>query len=159
MELIGRAGAFIGGPVRRAGRCRVYLPAGDGRLSSGSGRAVVDGKKRRLPGAVSPAVTAIEDRKGRRIMVLDLRGLNDATDFFIVASGTSDTHVRGLADNVIREMARAGHAVHHIEGLPAGRWVLLDFVDVVVHLFHPETRAFYRLETLWQDAPVLHQEQ
>jgi ribosome-associated protein len=100
-------------------------------------------------------VNAIEDRKGMRIMVLDLRGLNDATDFFVIASGTSDAHVRGLADGVIQAMTKAGNAAHHVEGLPAGRWVLLDFVDIVVHLFHPETRAFYRLERLWQDAPVL----
>ncbi len=120
---------------------------------------MADGKPPRLPGAVRTAVTAIEDRKGRRVVVLDLRGLNDATDFFVVASGTSDTHVRGLADSVIQAMAKAGHSVHHIEGLPSGRWVLLDFVDVVVHLFHPETRAFYRLERLWQDAPEWHFDQ
>ncbi len=120
---------------------------------------MADGKVPRLPGAVRTAVGAIEDRKGRRVAALDLRGLNDATDYFVVASGTSDAHVRGLADGVIQAMTRAGYDVHHVEGLPSGRWVLLDFVDVVVHLFHPETRAFYRLEQLWQDAPVVHFDQ
>jgi ribosome-associated protein len=116
---------------------------------------VVDRKPPRLPVAVRTVVTAIEDRKGHRIQVLDLRGLNDATDFFVIASGTSDAHVRGLADGVLEAMQRAGHVAHHVEGLPTGRWVLLDFVDLVVHLFHPETRTFYQLERLWQDAPVL----
>lgn len=87
--------------------------------------------------------------------MLDLRGLNDATDFFVIASGTSDAHVRGIAENVIAELGRAGHDAHHVEGLPTGRWVLLDFVDFVVHLFHPETRSFYQLERLWSDAPEL----
>jgi ribosome-associated protein len=109
----------------------------------------------RLPRQVRDAVTAIEDRKGHRITVLDLRGLNDVTDFFVIASGTSDAHVRGLADSVLQVMDRSGQSAHHVEGLTTGRWVLLDFVDVVVHLFHPETRAFYQLERLWQDAPAL----
>lgn len=111
--------------------------------------------ERRLPALVQAAVDAIEDRKGHRITVLDLRGLNDATDFFVIASGTSDAHVRGLADGVMTALDGSGHPTHHVEGLPTGRWVLLDFVDVVVHLFHPETRAFYQLERLWQDAPAL----
>ena len=112
-------------------------------------------EKKRLPAAVAAVVNAIDDRKGNAIQVLDLRGLNDATDYFIIASGTSDAHVRGLADGVMRAMDAAGHPAHHVEGLPTGRWVLLDFVDLVVHLFHPETRAFYQLERLWQDAPAL----
>lgn len=108
-----------------------------------------------LPTPVAIVVDAIDDRKGNGVLVLDLRGLSDASDFFVIASGTSDAHVRGIADGVVQAMAKAGYDVLHVEGLPGGRWVLLDFVDVVVHLFHPETRAFYRLERLWQDAPAL----
>ncbi len=110
---------------------------------------------RHLPTVVQAAVDAIEDRKGLHVHVLDLRGLTNATDYFVIATGTSDAHVRGIADNVVASMDAAGHDAHHVEGLSNGRWVLLDFVDVVVHLFHPETRAFYQLERLWQDAPVL----
>jgi len=110
----------------------------------------------RVPdGDVGTAVTAIEDLKGRDIMVLDLRGLTDATDYFIVASGTSDAHVRGIADSVVEKLHRRGLRAHHVEGLSTGRWVLLDFVDFVVHLFHPEARSFYQLERLWSDAPEL----
>ncbi len=104
---------------------------------------------------VEAAVAAIEDLKGREIVVLDLRGLTDATDYFIVASGTSDAHVRGIADSVLERLHRRGLKAHHVEGLTTGRWVLLDFVDFVVHLFHPEARGFYQLERLWSDAPAV----
>ena len=109
----------------------------------------------RLPEAVRQAIEAASDLKARDLVVLDLRGLNDATDFFVIASGTSDAHVRGIAENVMEQMGRAGHDTHHVEGLTGGRWVLLDFVDFVVHLFHPETRSFYPLDRLWSDAPEL----
>ena len=119
---------------------------------------MTDRKAGRLPRRVRVVVEAIQDRKGAQVHVLDLRGLCDATDFFVIASGTSTTHVRGLADSVMQTMDKGGQSAHHAEGLTTGHWVLLDFVDVVVHLFHPETRAFYQLERLWQDAPVLHSE-
>ena len=98
---------------------------------------------------------AADDLNARDMVALDLRGLNDATDWFVIASGTSDAHVRGIANAVLRKLETAGARAHHVEGLPSGRWVLLDFVDVVVHLFHPEARAFYQLERLWNDAPRL----
>lgn len=109
----------------------------------------------RIPEALRLALDAIADLKGSDLVVLDLRGLTDATDFFVIASGTSDAHVRGLAESVMEKLDRKGHHTHHVEGLTSGRWVLLDFVDFVVHLFHPATRAFYQLERLWDDAPEL----
>lgn len=114
-------------------------------------------RRRPLPRPVQLAVGAIDDRKGVGISVLDLRGVNDATDFFVIASGTSEGHVRGLADAVLDRLERQGVRCHHLEGHAGGRWVLIDFVDFVVHLFHPEARAFYQLERLWSDAPVVWQ--
>ncbi|HEU5049670.1 MAG TPA: ribosome silencing factor [Gemmatimonadales bacterium] len=111
--------------------------------------------KKALPEGLRVALDAIEDLKGQRIVILDLRGLNDATDYFVIASGTSDAHVRGIAESVMEKMTRKGFRTHHVEGVAGGRWVLLDYVDFVVHLFHPETRAFYQLERLWNDAPEL----
>jgi ribosome-associated protein len=107
------------------------------------------------PEALRLALEAIQDLKGSQLVVLDLRGLNDATDYFVIASGTSDAHVRGIAQSVMDKLDRQGHHTHHVEGLNSGRWVLLDFVDFVIHLFHPETRSFYQLERLWYDAPEL----
>ena len=89
------------------------------------------------------------------VVMLDLRGVSDMTDFFIVASGTSDTHVRSVGEHVVEEMRKNGARAHHVEGLTQGRWVLLDFVDFVVHLFHPTLREFYQLERLWSDAEVI----
>ncbi len=86
-------------------------------------------------------------------LVLDLRKLSDATDYFVVVSGTSDTHVRAIAEHVLEALHGHGVRAHHIEGLAGGRWVLLDFVDFVVHVFHPALREFYQLEGLWGDAP------
>jgi ribosome-associated protein len=106
-----------------------------------------------LPDPVRAAVIAADDRKANQIVTIDLRGLSEAADFFIVASGTSDAHVRGVADAIIERLHKLGYEPHHIEGQTTGRWVLIDFVDFVVHLFHPETRAFYQLERLWNDAP------
>jgi ribosome-associated protein len=111
-----------------------------------------------LPRPVRLAVEAIQDRKGHEIAVLDLRGVNDATDFFVIASGTSDAHVRGLSDAVLEKVESSGVRAHHVEGL-GGRWALIDFVDFVVHLFHPAARTFYQLERLWTDAPVVYRDQ
>jgi ribosome-associated protein len=90
--------------------------------------------------------------KANDVVLLDLRGVTDMTDFFIVASGTSDTHVRSIGEHVAEEMKKAGAPVYHMEGTAKGRWVLLDFVDFVVHVFHPTLRDFYQLERLWSDA-------
>lgn len=98
---------------------------------------------------------ALADRKAVDAVVLDLRGLSTATDYFVIASGTSDAHVRGMAEHLTSALAPQGVTPHHVEGLAQGRWVLLDYVDFVVHVFHPELRAFYQLEQLWGDAPVI----
>lgn len=109
----------------------------------------------------SPAAYAVRaahlclDRKANDVVVLSLRNVSDVTDFFVIASGTSDTHVRGIAEHVMEELKKEGNAVHHVEGLPQGRWVLLDYVDFVVHVFHPALRHFYQLERLWSDAELV----
>jgi len=118
-------------------------------------RTAAEAKPARPSKLVDLVLRAADDLNAKEMLALDLRGLNDATDWFVIASGTSDAHVRGIANAVLRKLEEAGMRAHHVEGLPSGRWVLLDFVDVVVHLFHPEARAFYQLERLWSDAPRL----
>jgi ribosome-associated protein len=95
------------------------------------------------------------DNKADDVVVLDLHGVTDMTDYFIVASGTSDTHVRSVAQHVMDTLQKQGVRAASVEGLTQGRWVLLDYVDFVVHVFHPTLRAFYQLERLWGDAPAL----
>ena len=99
------------------------------------------------------------DMKANDVVLLDLKGVTDVTDYFVVASGTSDTHVRATAEHVIAELKKEGYPVHHVEGLTQGRWALLDFVDFVVHVFHPTLRQFYQLERLWSDAKELKVEE
>ena len=98
------------------------------------------------------AAKVLDDHKAVDLVVLDLSPVSDATDYFLIASGTSDTHVRALAEHVTQALSKAGCRVHHVEGLAGGRWVLLDFIDFVVHVFHPTLREFYQLERLWADA-------
>jgi ribosome-associated protein len=116
---------------------------------------VVSRSPRSAPRELKIVLESLEAHKAQNLVVLDLRGLSDATDFFVIASGTSDTHVRALAENVIEALRGHASRPHHVEGLPGGRWVLLDFVDFVVHVFHPALREFYQLERLWADAPAV----
>lgn len=100
------------------------------------------------------AAALCADNKAHDVVVLDLHGVTDMTDYFVVASGTSDTHVRSVARHVEEALAEAGITPASVEGLTQGRWVLLDYVDFVVHVFHPSLREFYQLERLWGDAPA-----
>jgi ribosome-associated protein len=95
------------------------------------------------------------DLKANDVVMLDLARVSDATDYFVIASGSSDTHVRAIAEHVMEQLKKEGVRVHHVEGLPQGRWVLLDYIDFVVHVFHPTLRSFYQLERLWGDAATV----
>jgi ribosome-associated protein len=105
--------------------------------------------------AVQRAAFLCLDRKASDVVVLDLRKVSSATDYFVIATGTSDTHVRAVAEHVQDELRKEGMRAHHVEGTTTGRWVLLDYVDFVVHVFHPALREFYQLERLWSDAEVV----
>lgn len=107
------------------------------------------------PLEVQRAVEALDDYKANDVTVLDVRSLSDATDYFVIASGSSELHVRSMGSRIIQDLDKKGISPHHVEGLAPGRWVLLDFVDFMIHIFHPTTRDFYQLERLWADAPVV----
>ena len=93
-------------------------------------------------------------RKAEDIAVIDLRKTADFVDYFILCTGTSDVHVRALADAVIEGLKAEGQRPYHVEGYDMRKWVLIDFVDIIVHIFQAESRRFYGLERLWGDAPV-----
>lgn len=107
-----------------------------------------------VPDYVARAADMALDRKAVDPLLLDLRGISGATDFFLVVTGNSDVHVRSIAEHVIEELGKSGTRPNHVEGLKTGRWVLIDFIDFVVHVFHPAAREFYQLERLWGDAPT-----
>lgn len=106
-----------------------------------------------LPAPVLRAAELALERKAHDVVALDLRGISSATDYFLVVSGNSDVQVKAIAEHIAEEMKKEGSRPDHVEGLRGGRWVLLDYIDFVVHVFHPHAREFYQLETLWGDAP------
>jgi ribosome-associated protein len=111
--------------------------------------------------AVTLARTCAENRC-RDVTVLDLRKLSPVTDFFVVATGTSSRQMRAAADRVVQAGETLGQTPFGVEGLEtvedaeAARWLLVDYVDVVVHVFTPESRGYYDLELLWGDAPRIN---
>jgi len=95
------------------------------------------------------------EKKADDLVVLDMRGRSDVCDFFLIASGNSKTQVQALAKHMHKSLLGAGHRPKGLEGMNSGRWALLDFFDVVVHIFHTEAREYFQLEKLWGDAPRL----
>ncbi len=93
----------------------------------------------------------LDKKKAIDIVGIETKELTVMSDYFIIASGTSNTHVRALADEVDDEMKKLGVEVDHIEGRATG-WILLDYNDVLVHIFQPESRQYYNIERLWNDA-------
>ena len=108
-----------------------------------------DGSRRTAVAAARAAM----DKKAEEVALLDLRGVSGYADFIIICSGTSDRQLEAIADGVTQELKALGRRVIGSEGERGGRWVLLDFGDVVVHVFHRDERAHYDLEGLWADAP------
>jgi ribosome-associated protein len=106
-----------------------------------------------LPGEVERSVALTLERKASNVAVLDLKGISSATDYFVIATGNSDVQVKAIADHVVDELKKDGVRPQHVEGMSGGRWVLIDYIDFVVHVFHPQARSFYQLENLWGDAP------
>jgi len=106
-----------------------------------------------VPTPVQRATELALELKAHDLVVLDLKGISSATDHFVIASGTSDVQVKAIAEHVRDELKKEDVRAEHVEGTQTGRWVLLDYIDFVVHVFHPEAREFYQLENLWGDAP------
>ena len=99
------------------------------------------------------AARAALDRKAADLSILDVRTVSSVTDYFLVCSGKSTTHVRTITDAIRQELKADGVRPLHAEGRPESGWVLLDYGDVLVHVFLEDTRAYYALERLWGDAP------
>lgn len=94
---------------------------------------------------------AISSKKGLNIKLIEIGDISSLADYMVIATGTSSIHVKAIADEVEYQLDEAGISVSHIEGYRSNSWILLDYVDVIVHIFSDEAREFYDLERLWQD--------
>ena len=95
----------------------------------------------------------IMEKKGEDIVILDLRKITSVADFFIIATGNSNVHVRAIAEEIREKMKKENKTIPwHVEGLKAQRWILIDYVDIVVHIFDYDSRLYYSIEKLWEDA-------
>lgn len=94
-------------------------------------------------------------KKGYDIKILDLKNLSSVSDYFLVCSADSDVQVKAIADEVDKKLSKMGIKCYHKEGFESLSWVLLDYFDVIVHIFKAESRLYYNLEKLWGDAPVI----
>ncbi|MFQ6039696.1 MAG: ribosome silencing factor [Candidatus Poribacteria bacterium] len=101
------------------------------------------------------AAEAALSRRANDVVILDLRGIASFTDFFVICNGNSDTHLEGISNAILEKLEENAVELWHKEGSRNDNWILLDYVDVVVHLFLREAREFYNLERLWADAPTV----
>lgn len=108
-----------------------------------------------LPADIRAVLQALDEHKGEEIWVLDMREVASFTDTMVLCTGRSHPHTQALANAVQERLAEHGVKPSHIEGHAAGNWILLDYLDLIVHVFTPESRQFYQLEKLWRDAPML----
>lgn len=101
------------------------------------------------------AAKALSDKKGLDIRVIRINDISVLADYMVIATGTSSTQVKAMSDNVEYELDKAGISVSHIEGYRSNSWVLMDYIDVIVHVFMEEARNFYDLERLWKDGEII----
>lgn len=101
------------------------------------------------------AVKALDSKKALDIKFIKIKDISAIADYFVIATGTSSTHVKALADEVEAQLDESGISVSHVEGYRSNSWILLDYVDVVVHVFSDEAREYYDLERLWQDGEII----
>jgi len=97
----------------------------------------------------------LDEKKAEDLVILDLRSLSSVTDILVIASGHSDRHVQAVSEHLAQEMKKHGYYPLGSEGLQGGRWALLDYDDIIVHVFYHDIRNYYDLEGIWSDAPVI----
>lgn len=108
---------------------------------------------------VKLAVAALEEKKAENIKIIDITGVSVLADYFIIASGTNRNQVQALADNVDETLGRAGYESKQMEGYQSANWILMDYRDIIVHVFDSENRLFYDLERIWRDGKFITPEE
>lgn len=97
------------------------------------------------------AIAALEDKKANDVRVIDIAGVSVIADYFVIASGSNTNQVQAMADSVREVLGRAGHEPRQVEGYGSANWILMDYNDIIVHIFSDESRTFYDLERIWRD--------
>ena len=105
------------------------------------------------------AVAALQDKKGEDIRVIDISGVTVIADYFIIASGSNPNQVQALVDNVEEQLGRAGYEPKQVEGTRGSNWILMDYGDLIIHVFDEENRLFYDLERIWRDGKEVDAEE
>lgn len=109
----------------------------------------------KLKQSLSEVYSAIDSKKGEEIRFLDLRKVCSFTDFFVICQGNNSKHNQAICDEIVARLKKNGERPASIEGYENAEWILVDFLNFVVHIFAPETRTFYKLEKLWSDAEII----
>lgn len=104
------------------------------------------------------AVNALEDKKAEDIRIIDISRISTIADYFIIADGSNKSQIQAMADNVSEVLGRAGVTVRQIEGYQTANWILMDFQDIIIHIFDRENRLFYDLERIWRDGTLIEKE-
>ena len=149
------AGAKMGAKADAGAKVRAEAKVSSETKVSAEAKVAPKPKKTAGPAAAraealkAVVIRALEDMKALEIKVLDVRGLTDVADTMVIASGTSDRHVRSVAQNVVEKTKQAGFRPHGVEGQQDSDWVLIDLHDMIVHVMLPRVREFYGLEKLW----------
>ena len=105
------------------------------------------------------AVEALEEKKGNDISIIDLETISTIADYFIIAGGSNKNQIQAMTDEVIEKLGRAGYEIKHTEGYNSANWILLDYGDIVVHIFDEENRLFYDLERIWRDGKLVSKDE
>ena len=104
------------------------------------------------------AVNALEDKKAEDIRIIDISQISTIADYFIIADGSNKSQIQAMADNVSEMLGRAGVSLRQMEGYQSANWILMDFQDVIIHIFDRENRLFYDLERIWRDGVLTDKE-
>ena len=104
------------------------------------------------------AIDALEDKKAEDIRIIDISEISTIADYFIIADGSNKSQIQAMADNVSERLGRAGVTVRQIEGYQNANWILMDFQDIIIHIFDQENRLFYDLERIWRDGVLIEKE-
>lgn len=104
------------------------------------------------------AIDALEDKKAEDIRIIDISEISTIADYFIIADGNNKSQIQTMADNVSERLGRAGVTVRQIEGYQNANWILMDFQDIIIHIFDRENRLFYDLERIWRDGVLIEKE-